>query len=77
MNIQVLFFGQLADITGASRVEVEQVLDTEQLLVKLYARYPALQESRFVVAVNNVVVREKTILDAHSAIALLPPFSGG
>jgi sulfur-carrier protein len=75
MNIMV--FGQLEDITGSSVVSIENSADTELLLKKLYSQYPLLKEKKFLVAVNQKIITEKTEIGEHAEIALLPPFSGG
>ena len=76
MTINILIFGQLADITG-STLSLENVKDTNTLVKELHSLYPVLSDSKYVIAVNNKMVNENTILNANSAVALLPPFSGG
>jgi sulfur-carrier protein len=75
MNIMI--FGQLEDITGSSVIGVENVADSESLLKKLYAQYPLLKEKKFLIAVNQKIITEKTQISEQAEIALLPPFSGG
>ncbi len=77
MAIKVLFFGQLVDISNVSSMEVSGVNDTEAAILFLHARFPALKNVPFVVAVNNQIVQTNTTLDAEASLALLPPFSGG
>ncbi len=75
MNIMI--FGQLEDVTGSSVITFENVADTELLLKKLYAAYPLLKEKKFLIAVNQKIVTEKTQIGDNAEVALLPPFSGG
>lgn len=77
MATTVLFFGQLTDITLQQQVLIEGVSDTDQLLSRLHENYPALQNAKYILAVNKNVVSSNTILSDHSTVALLPPFSGG
>jgi molybdopterin synthase sulfur carrier subunit len=77
MTTEVLIFGQLTDITAAGKLQVEDAADTNTLLEKLKAIYPALAAAKFVVAVNNQVIKENTALSQGVQVALLPPFSGG
>jgi molybdopterin synthase sulfur carrier subunit len=77
MTTEVLIFGQLTDITAAGKLQVEDAADTNSLLEKLKAMYPALAAAKFVVAVNNKVIKENTSLSQSVQVALLPPFSGG
>ena len=75
MNIMV--FGQLEDITGASIISIDEVKDTEQLLNSLYIRFPQLKEKKILIAVDQKIIQENTVINDQSIVALLPPFSGG
>jgi len=75
--IEVIFFGQLTDSTGVSSVLVEDVANTETLIHLIKSRYPSLESSKYMVAVNNTMVTENTILTPGSKVAFMPPFSGG
>jgi molybdopterin converting factor small subunit len=77
MNINVLFFGQLAEITGKNELQYEGIQDTEQLISRLLENYPALRNIRFACAVDQKIVNNNTTLSDKSIVALLPPFSGG
>ena len=76
MSIQIILFGQLADIAGKS-VFVNDVADTDSLINALNKTYPALAESKYVIAVNKEVITSNTLLNENHVVALLPPFSGG
>jgi len=75
MNIMV--FGQLEDITGASIISIDEVTDTEQLLNVLFIRFPQLKEKKMLIAVDQKIIYENTVINNQSTVALLPPFSGG
>ena len=75
--MNVLFFGQIADITGNTDLQVEDVADTATLIKKLQTNYPALSNSKFAVAVNKKIILGNTELQKDFEVALLPPFSGG
>ena len=75
--IEVMFFGQLTDATGVSSVMVEEVGNTDMLIQMMKQHYPALESSTYVVAVNNAMVTENSIVTPGSKIAFMPPFSGG
>jgi molybdopterin synthase sulfur carrier subunit len=75
--INIMVFGQLEDITGTSVIAFDKVSDTDLLLKKLYAQYPLLKEKKFLIAVDQKIITEKTKIVGQSTIALLPPFSGG
>lgn len=75
--MNILFFGQLEEVTNTSTITLENVTDTEMLMEKLYIQYPLLKDKKFVVAVNKKIASAKIVLNENDEIALLPPFSGG
>jgi molybdopterin converting factor subunit 1 len=75
--IEVMFFGQLADGTGVSSVMIEEVANTDMLINLMKKHYPSLESSTYMVAINNTMVTENTIIRPGSKIAFMPPFSGG
>jgi molybdopterin synthase sulfur carrier subunit len=77
MSIEVMFFGQLTDITGSSKISVEDVADTDSLKQKLFQQYPSLSAAKFRVAVDNKIISDNTSIGQGSKIAFMPPFSGG
>jgi sulfur-carrier protein len=74
--MQIILFGRLAEITGGP-VSVNDAADTDSLIRDLHKTYPALADSKYMIAVNKEIVNVNTILDENSVVALLPPFSGG
>ena len=77
LKIDILTFGQLIDITGHSTIQMELVNDTDQLKSVLIEKFPALAQSKYLVAVNMEIVRGNSKLSPGDVVALLPPFSGG
>ena len=76
MNISVIFFGQLTDITNSSKIKLIAT-DTDTLLKNLYDKFPGLRSAKFIVAVNNNKIEQNQQLDNNAIVALMPPFSGG
>jgi molybdopterin synthase sulfur carrier subunit len=76
MQINVIAFGQLGDLISENLV-LENIADTDSLMATLYNIYPALRESKFMIAVNKKLINVNTLLADKSTIALLPAFSGG
>lgn len=76
MAVEVLFFGKLVEIAGAS-LTIDDVKSTDELLEKLRLQYPLLAAEKYVVAVDKKTITENTSLTKSSTVALLPPFSGG
>ena len=76
MSVKIILFGKLADIAGGS-VSVDNIPDTDSLVESLNKRYPELATAKYVIAVDKQVIKENTVLNKKSMVALLPPFSGG
>lgn len=76
MSVKIILFGKLADIAGDA-VSVDNVADTDGLVNSLNKRYPELATAKYVIAVDKQVIKENTVLNNKSTVALLPPFSGG
>jgi sulfur-carrier protein len=77
MQVNILLFGQLAEIAGKDNLVLHDVPDTGALVNSLHQLYPQLAESKFVIAVDKKVISTNTPLNDSSTVALLPPFSGG
>jgi molybdopterin synthase sulfur carrier subunit len=77
MEINLLAFGQIADIIGKSAWKISEVKDTNSLIKKLEEEFPALVKMKYSIAVHKKVIQENTRINDKDTIALLPPFSGG
>ena len=77
MQIRIMIFGQLTDIINSSTLTLTDIADTNSLVNELNKLYPALADSKYIMAVNKQTVIANTILKEDSTVALLPPFSGG
>ncbi|MBN8833031.1 MAG: molybdopterin synthase sulfur carrier subunit [Niastella sp. SCN 39-18] len=77
MGINVLLFGQVADITGKDILKIPVVKNTNELNQLLEKTYPALKSIKYSIAVNKKVIQENTALHNEDTVAILPPFSGG
>ena len=77
MEINLLSFGQVADITGKSSWKLSGVNSTDELNEKLSDEFPTLQSVKYSFAVNKKIIRENTELYDGDTVAILPPFSGG
>ncbi|WP_295121049.1 MoaD/ThiS family protein [uncultured Chitinophaga sp.] len=76
-TLQILFFGQLATLTGCAKADVVRPANTDELQRLLYETYPRLREAKYLVTLDRKVVKENTTVGEDAEIALLPPFSGG
>ncbi|MDB5250355.1 MAG: thiamine protein [Segetibacter sp.] len=75
--MNIIVFGQIADITGTNSLTLENIGDTNQLVEQLTSAYPALSTAKYAIAVDKKIIKENTALNNNNTIALLPPFSGG
>ncbi len=76
MSVQVLFFGKLVEIAGAS-IAIDEVQTTDELLQQLQQTYPKLITEKYIVSVDKKMIQTNTTLTNGCTVALLPPFSGG
>jgi len=76
MPVNVMAFGSVTDVMGES-IQLEHVQDTDALMLELNKRFPALRNSKFLVAVNKKMINKNTRLNGDDTVALMSPFSGG
>ena len=77
MKIELLFFGQLTDLTGTTVVMLDHMPDTDALKHHVFDMYPSLQQAKLMIAVNNKLVTENEVIPEGAKIAFMPPYSGG
>ena len=75
--MEVLFFGQLADISGKLHWQTDSIPDTDALKAMLEVNFEGLKKVKYMIAVNRQIVQNNTPLSGSETIALMPPFSGG
>jgi len=76
-NVEIILFGQIAQLAGKDRLSIPGITDTNQLREMINSMYPGLKDIDYAIAVEKKIVREKQSIAKGSMIALLPPFSGG
>lgn len=77
MEITVLLFGNLAQIAGTSKVMFQNIQDSEACNTELVAQFPAIKNSKYVLALNQTLIKENQTLKDGDEVAFLPAFSGG
>lgn len=77
MQVNIILFGYMTDITGSNRISMENVADTDQLINRLHELYPAMKDSRYLIAVEKQVISANTRLEDNHTVAILPPYAGG
>jgi sulfur-carrier protein len=81
MNIRVLFFASLADITGMREISLDSAAfpDVNSVFNKFVRDFPALENYRSSVlfALNSEFTRPGSPVKDGDEIAFFPPVSGG
>ena len=77
MDVHVIIFGKLIDITGSSSLTINNVTDTAQLNEQLQNRFPGLNAYPYIMAVEKEIIHVNTLLQNNNTVALLPPYAGG
>jgi sulfur-carrier protein len=75
--MEIILFGQLADIAGNNKIVVDGVADTNELEKKVNKLYPAMSGIKYIIAVDKKTIHTNIALNEKTSVALLPPFSGG
>ena len=77
MDVNIISFGAITDITGSNNIMLQNINDTNQLVHQLEKLYPALSNIKYAIAVDKKIIAGNTQLCNNATVAILPPFSGG
>jgi len=77
MDIKVLFFGVLAEVTGANCKQYHEVISFDELKLRIQDDFPEVVHYNYRISVNNEIINNDAILRNSDEVALLPPFAGG
>ena len=77
MKTKVLIFGQLVELVGSNELELTGYNNTASLIEVLHQKFPGLQQSKYIIALDQQIISKNMNLTENSIVALLPPFSGG
>lgn len=79
MSFHVKYFGMLAEIAGVSEEVwmVDQAVTVGNFRSWVVGKYPAMQDKKFKIAVNQKISEDFVPIETPAEIALLPPFAGG
>jgi len=77
MDVQVIFFGSITDITLVDSVLLTNCIDLDTMVHDLIELFPTLANKKYFIAVNQKMVHENIKLKMGDTVALMPPFSGG
>ena len=76
-EINIILFGQLAQLAGRDRIMLSGINDTLQLREEVNELFPSLQNIDYAIAVEKKIMHENVVVADGQTVALLPPFSGG
>jgi molybdopterin converting factor small subunit len=77
MEIKVLFFGVLAEVTMVNCKHYSGVKSFADLTARIENEFPEIVHYNFRFSLNNVLVDNDPHLNDGDEVALLPPFAGG
>lgn len=75
MEIRIIAFGRIAEITGKELMLTAS--DTDTLKQQLAGKFPQLSGMKYAIAVNKKMTEGNTELNTNDTVALMPPYSGG
>ena len=76
-EINIMLFGQLAQLAGKDRIVLSGINDTLQLREEMNEMFPTLKNIEYAIAVGKKIMHENAMIAEGDTVALLPPFSGG
>jgi molybdopterin synthase sulfur carrier subunit len=77
MQVKVLFFGVLAEVTGTSCKHFSDVRTVGDLKFRIEDEFPEIVHYNFRISLNNVLIDNDPELNDNDEVALMPPFAGG
>jgi sulfur-carrier protein len=77
MEVKVLFFGVIAEVTGINYKNYMKVNSLNQLMLRIKDDFPDVANYNFRMSINNEIIDNDQLLKDGDEVALLPPFAGG
>ena len=77
MEVKVLFFGVLAEVSGTSIKHYNDVKTINDLKLKIQDDFHEIVHYNFRISVNSVITDNDLILNNADEVALMPQFAGG
>ncbi|HAX92385.1 MAG TPA: MoaD/ThiS family protein [Bacteroidales bacterium] len=77
MEINVLFFGVLADYAGVRRKHYTGIESYSDLKHRIFDDYPGIEHYTYKIAVNKTIINNDPVLRDGDELAFMPPFAGG
>ena len=77
MEVKVLFFGVLAEVSGTTIKHYNEVKSVGDLMHRIQDDFPELVHYNFRISVNSEITNDNLLLKSGDEVALMPPFAGG
>ena len=77
MEIRVLFFGVLAEVTQTSFKHYRDIKSFDDLRLRIEDDYPEIVHYNYLISVNNELINTNPLLSNDDEVAFMPPFTGG
>jgi molybdopterin synthase sulfur carrier subunit len=77
MEIRVLFFGVLAEVSQTRFRHYRDIISFSDLVHRIADEYPEMNQYYYRIAVNGEIVNEDPVLKNMDEVAFMPPFAGG
>jgi molybdopterin synthase sulfur carrier subunit len=77
MEIKVLFFGVLAEVTQTMFRHYSDVCSFSDLKHRIEDEFPEIVHYDFRIAVNSELINDEPELKNNDEVAFMPPFAGG
>ncbi|MCU0471811.1 MAG: MoaD/ThiS family protein [Bacteroidales bacterium] len=77
MEIKVLFFGVLAEITKTRFKHYRDITSYDDLRLRIQDEFPEIVHYNYRIALNSEIINEDPELKNEDEIAYMPPFAGG
>jgi molybdopterin synthase sulfur carrier subunit len=77
MEVKVLFFGVLADVTGINCKHYLEVKSIGDLKLRIQDDFPEVVHYNYRISLNNEIINNDPELNHGDEVALMPPFAGG
>lgn len=77
MEVKVLFFGVLAEVTGTNFKNFRDVKSIGDLKLRIQDDFPEVVHYNYRISLNNEIINNDPKLKDGDEVALMPPFAGG
>lgn len=77
MEIKVLFFGVLAEVTKTGFKHYRDITSFSDIKLRIKDEFPEIIHYKYRIALNSKIINEDPILKNGDEIAFMPPFAGG